>query len=38
MQKEIEKMLFVFEITASELVVLNCIYYEENTYHRQSIC
>ena len=37
MQKKIDKMFFVSEIIAFELAVLNCIYYEENTCHRQSI-
>ena len=38
MQDKIQKNLFVFEIIASELVVLNCLYYEENTCHQQSMC
>ena len=38
MQKEIEKKFFVSEIIVSELVVLNCLYKEENTCHRQSMC
>ena len=33
-EKTAEKVL-VFEITASELVAINCPYQEENTYHRQ---
>ena len=38
MQEKIEKKLLVFEIIASELVALNCLYEEENTCHRQSMC
>ena len=33
MQKKYQKKLFVFEIIASELVALNCLYSEENTSH-----
>ena len=29
---------FVSQITAFELVAENCLYYEENTFHRQSMC
>ena len=38
MQREIEKKPFVSEIIVSELVALNCLYKEENTCHRQSVC
>ena len=37
-QQKIDKNLFVFEIIASELVALNCLYSEENTCHQQSMC
>ena len=38
MKKKIDKKIFVSEIMASELVALNCLYYEENTCHQQTIC
>ena len=38
MKKKIEKKFFVFEIITSELVALNCLYQEQNTYHRDSLC
>ena len=38
MQKKMEKKFFLLEIIASELAVLNCLYYEENTCDRHSIC
>ena len=38
MEKKIQKMFFVPYIIASELVVLNCPYLEENTCHWQSMC
>ena len=38
MQEKSDKKLFVFEIIAPEFVALNCLYYEENTCHQQSIC
>ena len=38
MHKKIAKKFFVFEIIASELVTLNCLYKEENTWHRHSVC
>ena len=38
MQRKIEKRSFLCEIIVSELVVLNCLYKEENTFHRQSVC
>ena len=37
MHKEIEKKFIVSEINASEFVVLNCLYSEEYTCHRQSM-
>ena len=38
MERKIEKRSFLSEIIVSELVVLNCLYKEENTFHRQSMC
>ena len=38
MDKRIQKKFFVSEIIESEYVRLGCPYYEENTYHRQSMC
>ena len=38
MHKAIEKNLFVSQINGSEYIVLNCLYLEENTCHRQSMC
>ena len=35
MQKKIQKNYFVFEILASELVALNCLYSANNASHRQ---
>ena len=37
MQEKIEKKPLVFEIIASELGMLNCLYEEENTCHQQSM-
>ena len=37
MLQTIEKEAFVSKINQFELVVVNCLYYKENTYHRQSI-
>ena len=34
MQKQIDKMFFFSELISFELVVLNCLYEEENTCHR----
>ena len=34
MQKKIQKKLLVFEITASELVSLTCLYEADNACHR----
>ena len=38
MQQKIQKKFFLFETIASELVTLNCLYKEENTWHRHSVC
>ena len=38
MKKKIEKYFVIFEIIASEFVALNCLYQEENTCHRHSVC
>ena len=38
MQRKINKKPFVFEIIVSGLLALNCLYKEENTCHRQSMC
>ena len=38
MKKKFEKEFFVFEIISSEFVALNCLYQEENTSHRHSVC
>ena len=38
MKKKIQKKFFVFEIITSELVALNCLYQEQNTCHRDSVC
>ena len=38
MQKKSQKESFASEIIVSELVALNCVYYDENTCHRQSMC
>ena len=37
MQKKIQKKFPVFEIIASEMAVLNCLYYERNTCHGKSM-
>ena len=37
MQKKIKKKLLVSEITASEMAAVNCLYYEGNTCHGQSM-
>ena len=36
MQKKIQKNFLVFEIIASEMVAVNCLYYEGNTCHGKS--
>ena len=38
MQQKTEKTFFVSEIIASELVSLNCLYEEQDTFHRQPMC
>ena len=38
MKKKMEKKFFVFEIIASEVVALNCLYQEQNICHRDSVC
>ena len=38
MHKKILKKFFLFETIASELVALNCLYSEEDTCHRHSVC
>ena len=38
MQKQVRKKIFVSEIIASELAVLNCLYYEKSVCYRPSIC
>ena len=37
MQKKIEKRFLVFQIIASEMVAVNCLYYEGNTCHGKSM-
>ena len=37
MQKTIDKKFFVFEIIASELVALNCLYLADNACYRHSV-
>ena len=38
MKKEIEQKFLLFEIIPSEFVALNCLYQEENTWHRHTVC
>ena len=38
MKKKILKKLLVFGKMTSPFVALNCLYQEENTCHRQSVC
>ena len=38
MKKKAEKNFSVFEITGSEFFPLNCLYQQENTCHRHSVC
>ena len=38
MKKKIQKKVFVFEVITSEFVALNCLYQEQNTCHRDSVC
>ena len=37
MQRKIEKIFLVSEIIASEMADVNCLYYEGNTCHGQSM-
>ena len=37
MQRKIQKIFIVSEIIASEMAALNCLYYEGNTCHGQSM-
>ena len=36
MQKKIDKKFLVFEIIASEMAAVNCLYYERNICHGNS--
>ena len=38
MKKKMEKKFFVFEIIACVFLALNCLYQEENTCLRYSVC
>ena len=38
MQQRIQKKFFVSEIIASELVSLNCLYEDQDAFHRQPMC
>ena len=37
MQRKIEKIILVTDIIASEMAAVNCLYYEGNTCHGQSM-
>ena len=37
MQRKIQKIFLVSDIIASEMAAVNCLYYEENTCHGQSM-
>ena len=37
MQRKIEKIFLVSQIIASEMAAVNCLYYEGNTCHGQSM-
>ena len=37
MQRKIQKIFLVCEIIASEMAAVNCLYYEGNTRHGQSM-
>ena len=37
MQKKIQKNCLVFEIIASEMAAVNCLYYKGNTCHGKSM-
>ena len=38
MQEKINKKFLVSQIITSEMAAVNCLYYEENTCHGQSMC
>ena len=38
MQQKPYKKFFFFDIIESELVLLNCPYEEQNSFHRQPMC
>ena len=38
MKKKIQKKFIVFDIIASKLIALKCLYSEENTSHPHSVC
>ena len=38
MQQKVEKTYFVLQIIAFELVLLNCPYEEQDTFHQQPMC
>ena len=38
MKKEIEKKFFLFQIIPPDFVALYCLYQEENTCHRHTVC
>ena len=38
MKQEIEKKFLLVAIIPSEFVALNCLYQEENTWHRKTVC
>ena len=38
MQKKFQKKFPVYEIIASEMAAVNCLYYEGNTCHGKSMC
>ena len=37
MQRKIQKIFLISEIIASEMAAVNCLYYEGNTCHGQSM-
>ena len=37
MQRKIQKKFLLSEIIASEIAAINCLYFEGNTCHRQSM-
>ena len=38
MKIKTEKKFLLFEIIPSDFVALNCLYQEENTWHRHTLC